>query len=173
MDIVLHSGGAYAWVVVHTHPNRERVAIENLQRQEFATYCPMIVKRVRHARRIQDVQRPLFPGYVLVKIAREIQQWRPILSTIGVRNVVRFGEKLSYLDDRFVASLRQREVDGLIKRPEAPYSIGQSVRMAGGPFDGLVASIIEMQESDRLVVLMEMLNGRVKVKVDADKVTTI
>ena len=44
---------------------------------------------------------------------------------------------------------------------------GQQVRLAGGTFDGLVASILELDEKDRLVVLLELLRRPVKVKVDA------
>jgi hypothetical protein len=39
--------------------------------------------------------------------------------------------------------------------------------LAGGPFDGLIGTIIEMDEKERLTVLMDLLNGRVKVNVEA------
>jgi transcriptional antiterminator RfaH len=173
MSMGIEGEEATAWVVINTHPHREHIAIENLVRQDFPAYCPMVMKRIRHARRQQDVRRPLFPGYVFVHVERDIQRWRPILSTFGVRTLVRCGDRLSFIHDGFIASLKAREVDGLVTRPKSPYSIGQIVRMNGGPFDGLVATIVEMNEKDRLVVLMELLNGRVKVKVEADKVAAV
>ena len=39
--------------------------------------------------------------------------------------------------------------------------------MTGGAFDGLLATIISMDERDRLTVLMQLLNRAVKIKVDA------
>ena len=58
-------------------------------------------------------------------------------------------------------------MDGAIVRPDTPYKLGQQVRVSSGAFDGLVATIIAMDEKDRLVVLMELLNRPVKVRVDA------
>lgn len=162
-----------AWVVANTQPHREHVAVENLERQEFVAYCPMIRKRIRHARRSRDVLRPLFPGYLFVRVNRDLQRWRPILSTFGVRTLVRFGDRPSLLDDGFIHSLKAREMDGAIVRPASPYKVGQQVMITGGAFDGLVAQIVEMDERDRLVVLMDMLNRPVKVRIEARQVTAV
>jgi transcriptional antiterminator RfaH len=53
-------------------PHREHVAIENLTRQKFVVYCPMELKRIRHARRTQDVVRPLFPGYIFAEVLPDL-----------------------------------------------------------------------------------------------------
>lgn len=161
------------WGVINTHPHKEAFAIENLQRQNFQTYCPLVQKRIKHARREEDVLRPLFPSYVFVQIDVTAHRWRSISSTFGVRALVSFGERLSFLHDDFINSLRARQVDGVIVRPESPYVVGQKVKVAGGAFDGLVATIIEMKEKDRLVVLMDILNRAVKVKLETYSVTTI
>ena len=160
------------WVVVNTHPHREHIAIENLGRQEFHSYCPKILRRVRHARKVQDVLRPLFPGYVFVQVDQQ-QRWRPILSTMGVRSLVRFGDRMGTLSSGFVESLMAREVDGVILKPEKAYTLGQHVKINGGPFDGVVATIIAMDEKDRLVVLMDLLNQSVKVKVATTGVAAV
>lgn len=161
------------WAVVNTQPHRERLALDNLLRQKFRAYCPLMRKRVTHARRTQDVLRPLFASYLFVQIDPDAQQWRPILSTIGVRTLVRCGERPSFIPDGFIDSLKAREIEGAITRPASPYKIGQRVRMAGGAFDGLVATIIEMDENDRLVVLMDMLNRPVNVKLSSHQVVPV
>jgi transcriptional antiterminator RfaH len=162
-----------AWVVVNTHPHRERIAIDNLWRQDFVAYCPMILRRLRTPRQPKDVLRPLFPGYVFVRVSQRADQWRPILSTYGVRKLVRFGDTVSFLDHRFIDSLRAREMDGAIMKPDSPYAVGQEVRMAGGPFDGLVARILEIREKDRLVVLMDLLNQSVRATVTERQITRV
>ena len=161
------------WVVVNTHPHKEAFAIENLQRNEFPAYCPLVCKRIRHARREQDVLRPLFPSYVFAQIDTTIHRWRSISSTFGVRSLICCGERLSFLNDEFIRSLKAREVDGAIVRPDSPYVAGQQVKVSGGAFDGLVATIIEMDEKDRLVVLMNLLNRSVKVRLEANNVVAI
>lgn len=159
------------WIVVNTHPHKEASAIANLQNQGFKTYCPMLRKRVRHARRSVSVLRPLFPGYLFIELADGSQSWRPVLSTIGVRTVVRNGEEPSRLDALFISALRAREQDGVIVAPPAPFVAGQKVRITDGPFDGTVATIIDLAEKDRLVVLMDILNRPVNVKISARHVS--
>jgi transcriptional antiterminator RfaH len=161
---------ASRWVAINTHPHRERVAVENLVRQEFTVYCPTEVRRVRHARRVQDVARPLFPGYVFAEVAHDLSLWRSILSTYGVRSVIRFGDRPAFVDNGFIEGLRAREVDGVIAKPVTPYRVGQDVRFAGGPFDGLIAKIIEMGEKDRLVLLTTLLNQDIRLKVASAQV---
>lgn len=155
-----------AWSVVNTHTHREQTAVEHLQRQGFEAYCPMVARRIRHARQVKDVTRPMFPGYVFARVGLDRHAWRPMLSTYGVRSVICCGDRPSLVDDGFVSSLKAREVGGLVSKPSTPFQVGQSVRVAGGPFDGLVATIIDMNEKDRVVLLMGILNGSVRVKVD-------
>jgi transcriptional antiterminator RfaH len=64
-------------------------------------------------------------------------------------------------------------VDVAIIRPESPYYVGQKVKVSGGAFDGLAATIIEMNEKDRLIVLMSFLNRPVKVKLEANRVANL
>jgi transcriptional antiterminator RfaH len=161
-------GPSRKWVVVNTHPHKEAFALENMERQDFPTYCPMVRKRIRHARRQQDVLRPLFPGYVFAEIDTAMQRMRSLSSTFGVRSLVCCGGRLSFLHDDFIRSLKVREVEGAIIRPENPYTVGQQVRVSGGAFDGLIATIIEMNEKDRSVVLMNLLNRPVKVKLETN-----
>jgi transcriptional antiterminator RfaH len=161
------------WAVVNTHPSREGLALQHLGRQDFEAYCPMIAKRLKQANRYIDVARPLFPGYLFVRVTPQRDQWRPMLSTIGVRTVIRFGEQLGCVDSEFIDSLRQREQDGLISRPMHPFEVGQQVRVTSGPFDGVIATIVSMTEKDRLVVLMDLLSRKVQVHMTSDQLGTL
>jgi transcriptional antiterminator RfaH len=153
------------WVAINTHPHRERVAVENLARQQFKVYCPTELRRVRHARRVHDVTRPIFPGYVFAQVAPDLSLWRSILSTYGVRAVISYGDRPAFVEPGFIEGLRAREIDGVITKPVTPYKVGQEIRLNGGPFDGLVATIVEMNERDRLVLLMSLLRQDIRLKV--------
>ena len=164
------TAAAGAWGVVNTQPRRERIALENLARQAFKAWCPLVRRRVRHARRVHDVLRPLFPGYLFVHLSPQTPCWRPIMSTSGVRMLVRFGEQPAFIADDFIQELKSHEIDGEIVRPANALMIGQSVHVADGPLSGLVGTIIDMDDKDRLIVLMNLLNRTVKVQVAAGMV---
>jgi transcriptional antiterminator RfaH len=166
-------GSEDRWIAVNTQPHREHFALENLRRQQFDAYCPMLRKRRAHARRVDMVLRPLFGGYLFVRANAQLARWRPILTTHGVRNIVRTGDELSFVEGGFIASLKAREIDGAIVRPARPYSIGQRVEITTGPFDRLIATIIEMDEKDRLVVLLTMMSREIKVRVDSTSVAPL
>jgi len=129
----------------------------------------MTVKHIRHARRAYDAARPLFPGYIFVEHQTASQYLRPVLGTYGVRSILRNGDGLALLPAGFVESLKARENDGIISKPETPFETGQIVKIAGGPFDGLVGQILEIRESDRILLLLDLLNQQTKVQIEAKK----
>ena len=162
-------GANEAWLVINTQPNREAIAVEHLQRQEFEVYCPLFVKRIRHARKAYDANRPLFPGYVFTLLASERETWRPILGTYGVRSIVRSGATPAKISGSFVAALRAREVDGAVRKPESPFVNGQTVAVRGGSLDGLVGQILELRDNERVLVLLNFLNQQTKVHLSIDQ----
>jgi transcriptional antiterminator RfaH len=168
MERCAASGGP--WIAVNTNPHRERLVLDNLQRQGLNAYCPMMRRTRSHARRVETVLRPLFPGYLFVEANAALKRWRPILSSHGVRNVVRTGDEPSFIDNAFIAGLRTREVDGAVVRPPSPYRIGQEVRITGGPFDGFITTILEMDERDRLIVLLNVMNRGLRIKLGGEMV---
>jgi transcriptional antiterminator RfaH len=125
----------------------------------------MILKYVRHARKALDVKRPLFPGYLFVE-CKEPFALRSINGTYGVRSIVRCGAAPAYLPASFISSLKAREVDGLIGIQDAALRPGQAVTIDGGPFDGLVGRILEVRESDRVLLLLDFINAPAKVNID-------
>jgi hypothetical protein len=66
-----------------------------------------------------------------------------------------------------------RQGGEVLVRPESPYVVGQKVKVCSGALDGLVATIVEMSEKDRLVVLMDLLNRPVRVKLEANSVVRL
>ena len=72
---------------------------------------------------------------------------------------------------RFCAKPQGARSRGRLCGPQSSYQVGQT-RLARR-FDGLVATIIEMHERDRLTVLMDLLNRPVKGKVEEMQVAPI
>ena len=93
------------WFVVHTRPNGEQRALVNLERQDFAAWLPVYAKHRRHARRVETVQRPMFPRYLFVSVDLEAERWRAILSTYGVAGLVGAGDGPEPVPDGIVEAL--------------------------------------------------------------------
>lgn len=161
------------WLVVNARPNQERIACEHLKRQDFDPYCPMIGKLVRHARKSEIKARPLFPGYLFVRLDPDHRRWRAILSTVGVRQLVRFGDTPGRLDDSFIEGLRKCEREGLIVPPVQRYSVGQAVEINSPAFEGVIGKILAIDEASRITVLIDMMRRSVKLQVMAENVVPV
>jgi transcription antitermination factor NusG len=54
-----------------------------------------------------------------------------------------------------------------------PYQVGQQVRVVAGAFDGIVATILNLAEKDRLTVLLDLLGGPIKVRLDGTQISAL
>src|SRR5262249_41501534 len=109
------------WYVVQTHAHAEGKAAAHLTRQGFDAYLPRYLKRRRHARRIDTVAAPLFPGYLFVTVDMVRQRWRSIHSTIGVTRLVCNGDAPTPVANTVVETLRAREdSQGFVKLGQRP-----------------------------------------------------
>jgi transcriptional antiterminator RfaH len=153
------------WIAVNTHPNAEPQAELNLRRQDYRCYCPTVEVQRRHARRVETVRRPFFPGYLFVDLASRKGIWRPIMSTLGVRAVVKFGDRLGEVPSDFVETLQQREASGDLRAHDVHqrFRPGQAVRFDGTAFHDLVGRIVEIDARERIWVLLDLLQRSVKV----------
>jgi len=157
------------WYVVHTRPQAERTALENLLRQGYSVYLPCYRTVVRHARRRQLVLRPLFPRYLFAGLDRARMRWRPILSTLGVSGVVRAGDEPVAVGDHIVTGLREREAAGLFDRlaTRRTLCVGELVRVTAGVFEDLIGRLLELDDQDRVVVLLDVLGRQVRTRLGA------
>ena len=76
------------WFVLQTHPQREPQALFHVKRQGFTTFNPSYIRKVKHARTVKEVRRPMFPGYLFVAFDPSEDQWLCLKSTYGVASIV-------------------------------------------------------------------------------------
>ena len=80
-----------AWYVIQAKPRSEFAARDNLERQGYSTYLPVVSQpRRRNNRRIY-ITDPLFPRYLFIHLNKSTDNWSPIRSTLGVSKLVSFG----------------------------------------------------------------------------------
>lgn len=162
------------WYAVYTQPHAETKAAENLLRQGYSAYLPRYRTWVSHARRRQPVLRPLFPRYLFAGVDRALMPWRPILSTVGVTDVVRAGEDPTAVPLQVLAAIREREELGAFDRLDARQSLplGGRVRVTTGAFEDMVGRLMELRDHERVVVLLELLGRAVRAQLPAEAVET-
>lgn len=155
------------WYAVHTQPNGEERAQINLERQGFEVYLPKYLKHRRHARRVERVRRPLFPRYLFVRFDPERAQWRSINGTFGVAYLVANGNEPAPVPDSVVAAIQARHDDADLVVLHTPKSFepGQKLEIVDGPFAWHTGLFQRLSESERVVLLLDLLGRQVTVTV--------
>ena len=158
-----------SWYAVYTKPQAEAKALENLLRQGYAAYLPRYRTEISHARRRQSVLRPVFPRYLFAGVERAALRWRPILSTVGVCDLVRTGSEPMPVAAEIVEALREQERTGafdcLARRRSL--RLGELVRISAGAFDDMIGRLVELRDQDRVVVLLDVLGRTVRTQLEA------
>ena len=159
------------WYVIHTKPRQESLALENLQRQGYTTYCPQITISKRRRYAWHQVTEPLFPRYLFIVLTEGEDDFGPIRSTLGVSNMLRFGGKPATISEETIQTLQQQERNSAeTPDTELPVKPGDRVRIMDGPFAGLEGIFQNNSKDARVIILMELLGRENKVTVNRDSI---
>lgn len=165
------SGAGKNWYLVYAKPRQESVAQENLIRQGYETYLPLIRQvRKRRGRRAAVIG-PMFPRYLFIHLDNQSDNWGPIRSTLGVVSLVRFGHAAAQLPDNLIATLQQREdAEGIQVLPSDDYRPGTRVRITDGSFAGYEGVFLAKSGRDRVVLLLDILGKHTRAVVGAEAI---
>ena len=153
------------WYLIHTKIRQERVALENLERQGFACFLPLIRAEKLRRGALQVVQEPLFPRYLFIRLGtgQESQSWAPIRSTVGVSRLVTFGQTPAKIEDELIVQLQVKTDSAEVQLRH--FEPGEQVVVTDGPFVG-VEAIYQMADAEgRVMVLLNILSKQVKMAV--------
>lgn len=156
------------WFVICTHLKQEKLAKFHLGRQKFETYLPLYLPDHPKAN-----VHPLFVGKMFVRLDLGNERWLPVLSTIGVRDVIRGSEKRPIaVQDWIIDEIRGREVNGLVqldaKIETGPFKRGDKVQLKHSP---LTAIFQERVDARRAAVLLSLLHTDSRVIVPFSKLS--
>lgn len=156
------------WYVAHTRPMAEARAREHLVNQGFEAWLPEYRKLRRHARRTDHVLRPLFPRYLFVHLDLDAERWRSVLGTAGVQHLVG-GDPPTPLPDAVIAHLKARvDEEGLVPvSPALSLKSGDAVRIAEGPLADLEGIFLDIDDKDRVAILLSLMGRSLRVHVAA------
>lgn len=149
------------WYVVHTYSGYEnKVAgniekvIENKRFHDFIFDVSVPTETVVEVNdnKKREVERKIFPGYVLVKMILTDESWYVVRNTRGVTGFVGPASKPVPLSEEEVLKLGIGS-----KTVELKYAVGDIVSIVGGPlegFEGKVESIDVPNNKVRVIVSM-------------------
>jgi transcriptional antiterminator RfaH len=159
------------WFCVRTQPKHEHLAATALRRQlEITCFSPRL--RFRRATRRGAVWfvEAMFPGYLFAEFVYS-RQHRQVEYSSGIQGFVRFGDQVAALDSSTIANLRQTADEEEIVIFDPEIQVGQAVRIAEGPFQGLEALVTHLLPAkERIRVLLEFLGRSLETEVPAPKV---
>ena len=157
----------YRWYLVHTKPRKEIVAEQNLERQGWEVYLPLIQQPRRRYGRWMEVIEPLFPCYLFVRLRLGHDNIGPIRYTTGVRDFVRFTEEPAAVPEQIVESLKlSADRNTSLRSFKGPlFKPGDTVIIDNGPFAGLRAIFVAETGQERVTLLLDMLGRENQVTV--------
>lgn len=160
-----HPADDWHWYVVHTHPNAEPRALSHVLRQGFEAYLPRYLRRRRHARRTDWVRAPLFPRYLFVRMNPQTCRWRALRATVGVSDLVCFGDHPTPVPQGVVDEIRHQEDDqgNVVLCQRAVLHKGTRVRVTTGALADQIGVFEALSDQHRVFLLLELLGRPLRV----------
>ena len=159
------------WLLIYTKANEEKKANENLLRQGFKTFLPLIAPTNKNSDLKSLV--PIFPRYIFAKIDLDLHNWTTIKYTYGVNSIVMFSEKFTSIPDNIIESIKDRLNEKDIYKEdisEVDYKKGDLVSIKKGQFAGIDAIFLAKKSKDRVRLLLKLLNTSVLAEITSSDI---
>ncbi|HJD23641.1 MAG TPA: transcription termination/antitermination protein NusG [Firmicutes bacterium] len=162
------------WYVVHTYSGYEnKVAtnletiVENRKLQDWIKEIRVPTETVVEIKdnKKREVERKIFPGYVLVKMVMTDESWYVVRNTRGCTGFVGPNGKPVPLTEEEVAALgvEKREV-------EVNYKVGDTVHIVDGPLENFSGVVEEIDlEKNKVRVTISMFGRETPVELELDQ----
>ena len=174
------------WYVVHSYAGYEnkvktnlesRIASLDMEDYIFQVEVPTEeVTEVKNGKR-QQVQRKVFPGYILVRMDLNDESWGAVRNTPGVTGFVGATSRPSPLSLDEVVKILAPATQKKAERPQVKvvdFEVGESVTVMDGPFATLPATISEISpDAQKVKVLVSIFGRETPVELSFNQVSKI
>ncbi len=160
------------WYAIYSKPRQEACARDNLERQDYEVYLPMIKRKKRSRDRWVDVVEPLFPRYLFIRLALFQDSFYSIRSTRGVSKIVQFGNDPVKVPVGLIEKLKLAQSPGLdyIDPSKPLFSKGDELTITDGPLKGINGIMQKTSGQECIVILFDLLGRENKVVVRTNEV---
>ena len=170
------------WYAVHTyagHENKVKTTIErraesmDLKDKISRILIPTEMELRTRGGKKREIQRKVFPGYVLIEMVLDDSTWYLVKSTTGVTGFVTSGNKPVPLKEKEIANILQA-VEGPRQKPKVLWETGQVVRVMSGPFADFTGTIQDVNApKEKLRALISIFGRDTPVELDFTQVERI
>ena len=166
------------WYVVHTYSGYENKVATNIEKvvenRKLHDLIHAVMVPTEKVTEIKDnkkreVERKIFPGYVLVKMVLTDDSWYVVRNTRGVTGFVGPGSKPVPLTEEEVLALGVNT-----QQVEINYSVGDSVKVIAGPLEGFIGLVEEIdKENNKVKVVVSMFGRETPVELELNQAEAI
>lgn len=175
---------ARKWYVLHTYSGYEdkvkknletRIETMGLENNVFKIEIPKEkVSEIKDDGKRKEVEKKVFPGYVLVKMEMDDRSWAAVRNTQGVTGFVGSqGNPSPLTRDEYNKIMRRTSVTAP-KKTTTSMEVGQAVHVTSGPlkdFDGMVSEV--MPEAGKVKVMVSIFGRETPVELTFEQVEKI
>ena len=168
------------WYVIHTYSGYEnavKTTIEkfvngrNMQDMILDIRIPLeTVTEITESGKAKDVERKVFPGYVLIKMVMTDDTWHLVRNVRGVTGFVgEASNKPIPLTEEEVLALGMEKHEIVVL-----YNVGDNVRISDGPLASFTGVVEEIDaEKNKVTVVVSMFGRETPVELELDQVEVI
>ena len=168
------------WYVVHTYSGYENavkttiekfVTNRHLQDMIVEIQIPMEkVTEVTDSGAYKEVERKVFPGYVLIKMVMTDDTWHLVRNVRGVTGFVgEASNKPIPLSEEEVLALGMEKHEIVVM-----YKAGDRVRISDGPLESFTGVVEEIDpEKNKVTVVVSMFGRETPVELELDQVEVV
>ena len=163
------------WYVVHTYSGYENTVkatiekyVENRNMHELIHEISIPLETVTEITDSgpKDVERKVFPGYVLVKMVMNDETWHVVRNIRGVTGFLGEGNKAIPLSEADVAALGVEKREVVVS-----YRLGDTVRITDGALESFLGTVDEIDlDSGKVRVVVSMFGRETPVELELDQV---
>ena len=164
------------WYVIHTYSGYENAVKTSIEK--FVTgrgmedmilrmEIPMeTVTEVTDSGAMKEVERKVFPGYVLIKMVMTDDTWHLVRNVRGVTGFVGSANKPIPLSEEEVLAMGMEKHEIVVK-----YNVGDHVKIMDGPLASFTSVVEEIEpEKNRVSVMVSMFGRETPVDLELDQV---
>ena len=164
------------WYVIHTYSGYENAVKTSIEK--FVTgrgmedmilrmEIPMeTVTEVTDSGATKEVERKVFPGYVLIKMVMTDDTWHLVRNVRGVTGFVGSANKPIPLSEEEVLAMGMEKHEIVVK-----YNVGDHVKIMDGPLASFTGVDEEIEpEKNRVSVMVSMFGRETPVDLELDQV---